>query len=117
MSVRSRTYRTQLPVPLSKGQMKEEDAITAPLPESMELTWDSNAQPSKSAIYQLSGRLPADFDARRDTLWFIACPNMQPRLVAEIGSQKKEIALQQLSDGKRWNGKSIYQACELCAQR
>lgn len=114
MNVRSATYSTQLPVPLRKGQIKEEDAITVPPPSSMELTWYMEGQPPQSATYDVSGRLPNDFNVGRDTLWFVACPNVRPMLIAEIGSTHEPGRLERLADGRRWNGSSIYEACNVC---
>jgi len=113
----SKTYNTQGPVALSKGQMSAEDAITVAIPEEIKLTWWTNGQPPRSATYKVARRLPKDFDTRRDTLWFVACPHADPMLVAEIGSREKGFALLQLSDGRRWSGRSIYHACEICGGR
>lgn len=117
MSVRSATYSTQLAVPLRKGQIKSEEGITVPLPSSVDVTWSVEGQPSKSAKYQITGRLPRDFDVSRDTLWFVACENAAPLLLGEVRAKDGGPALERLSDGQRWMGKSIYQACDVCSNR
>ncbi len=73
MNVSSSTYSTELPVPLHKGQISADDAITVAIPPEMKLTWSTNSGRSNIATYQIAGRLPGDFDVRRDSLWFMGC--------------------------------------------
>ncbi len=116
MDVTSSTYSTEVPVPLQKGQISGDNMITVPMPAEMKVTWWTTTSEKRTAIREVRGRLPRDFDFRRDAVWFIACPDAEPRLVAEIGSRETGVLLHQLSDGRRWVGKSIHEACDLCTR-
>lgn len=115
MSVSSSTYQTELAVPLQAGQISEDNMVSLPMPAEMKLTWWTSRSEKRSETHRVLDRLPPDFDLRRDALWFVACRNAEPTLIAEIGSQKTGIVLHNLLDGRRWTGKSIHQACDLCA--